>query len=322
MFGYIYPDKPELKIKDYHLFRAYYCGMCKNIGERYGQMQRMLLNYDTTFLGLFLSSMVEERETVSRERCVAHPLQKKAVIRSNPFLDYSTDIHILLAYHKLIDDWRDDKSPLALAGMAFLRKAYQKAKKRAPLQGKFIQERLRELNWLEKQRCCSVDQIADVFGRLVKDTILFSPIDWTQKQRKLMGWMGYNLGRWIYIMDAYDDLERDSRKKNYNVLLLQYEYKGEEIPSFKERIREPVEFNLVHTLAQISQSFELMELKKYRDLVENIICMGMYKKTQQVISGRSCKADGQPLSSSGCQGRGFRGGDSKGISGVGQEISS
>jgi len=104
MFGYILPEKPELKIKEYEIFRAYYCGVCKSIGDRFGQITRISLNYDSAFLALLLDSISRENVKIRKEKCFIHPLKKLFVARDSEVIDYASDINIILAYHNLKDN--------------------------------------------------------------------------------------------------------------------------------------------------------------------------------------------------------------------------
>ncbi len=283
------PDKPELKIKDYELFKAFYCGVCKSIGRRYGQLARLTLNYDSTFLALLLSSLKNSRELkLRRERCIVHAVKKRAVVIENDIVDYSSDINIILAYYNLEDNWKDRRSKLSAAGMLALKSGFKKIRNKYRLKCDTIEKRLKELDILEKEKCSSMDRAAEPFAKLMEEVLDCRELYSDEKPSKALRWIGYNMGKWIYILDAFDDLEDDIKENNYNPLVLQYHYNDEEIDTFKSRIREQVEFNLTFSLSEISKGFELMDIKSYRSLVENIIYLGMLKKTEQILSAGSC----------------------------------
>jgi hypothetical protein len=291
MFGYILPEKPEMKIKEFELFRAYYCGVCKSIGKRYGQLKRLTLNYDSTFLALLLSAVSEKQEEllIHKERCIVHPQKKNAVIKNNAVIDYASDINILLAYLNMRDNWRDERSVVSAAGMIAMRRAYKKICGKYKEKCAIIEKRLEELVLLEKSGCASMDMAAEPFARLMEEVLAFRQLPDYERYEAALKWAGYNIGKWIYILDAYDDLEKDAGKRQYNPLLLQFGYRGEPMEEFRERIRSRVEFNLTHALGQISKAYELMELKSNAPIVENIIYLGMLRKTEQILKGRSCK---------------------------------
>ncbi len=289
MFGYIMPDKPDLKIKEYELFKAFYCGVCKSIGRRCGQAARLTLNYDSAFLAVLLASLRDEELKVKRERCIAHPVKKRYVIKENKIIDYSSDINIILAYYNLEDNWRDKKSKLSLAGMAALRSGFKKIRDRYKEKCGIIENRLEELSKLEKEKCGSMDMAAEPFAKLMEEVLDYEELCKDEKLRKLLRWIGYNMGKWIYILDAYDDLEEDIKEGNYNPLIYQYGYNNEDVSAFRSGIREQVEFNLTYTLSEMAKACGLMDMKKNRGLVENIVYMGMLRKMEQILGTGSCK---------------------------------
>ena len=104
MFGYIMPEKSELKVKEYEMFRAFYCGVCKSIGKRIGNLPRITLNYDTTFLALLLVSLSSDGVKVTRKRCMLHPTKKSNIVIDNQIIDYAADMNIILSFYNLKDD--------------------------------------------------------------------------------------------------------------------------------------------------------------------------------------------------------------------------
>ena len=76
MFGYIYVNEQELKLKDYTAYRSFYCGLCRNLHQRYGRTAQMMLNYDLTFLAVLLTGLYEPETKAEEYRCIPHPFQK------------------------------------------------------------------------------------------------------------------------------------------------------------------------------------------------------------------------------------------------------
>lgn len=290
MFGYVLPEKSELKIKEYNVFRAYYCGLCKSIAKRCGQLSRLVLNYDCTFLALFLCSMDEKSDFFSGERCIAHPVNKRLTARMNPFIDYASDINIILAYFSLKDNWQDDKSIPSAAGMLVLYKAFRKCRARIPEKCGIIENYLHELAIVERQKCASMDRAAEPFARLMEEILCCKPLLDNESVESAVRWAGYNMGKWIYILDAYNDIEKDLKKGSYNPLIYQYAYKPEEsIESLRRRIKEEVGFNLTYSLSELARAFELLEIKKNRGILDNIIYLGTLRKMEQILDKGSCK---------------------------------
>ena len=289
MFGYVLPEKPELKVREYEMFKAYYCGVCKTIGKKYGQLPRAVLNYDCTFLALLLSSLARSKPVISRERCITHPAAKRNIARKDPAIEYASDMNVLLAYYNLEDKWKDDRSIAAAAGKVMLKNAFKRIRRKYPQKCDIIEDKLKELALLEKTGCSSVDRAAEPFAQIMETVMVQETLTADEKAREAVRWLGYNLGRWIYILDAYDDLEKDCKKKVYNPFIFQYNYQEGDISELKERIRPRVEFSLTFTLNEISKAFELLDLKENRGIVENIVYMGMLRKTEQILKTGSCR---------------------------------
>jgi len=285
MFGYIMPEKPELKIKEFDIYRAYYCGVCKSIGKRHGQIKRMTLTYDAAFLAILLSSIMNIETKLVKERCMVHPA-KKSFVTYNEIIDYSSDINIILAYNNIKDKWKDDKSKAALLGMAGLKKAYKKLTLKYPDKCAVINEKLEELAVLEKNKCDSIDAAAEPFAKLMEEVLDYEKLD--DKTRKILRWMGYNLGKWIYLIDAFDDLEDDIKSSSYNPLLTHFKYNGNSVFDFKNEIKAQTEFTLLYCLGQTSKAFELLDISENKGILENIVYLGMLSKTDKILCQRSC----------------------------------
>lgn len=283
LFGYVLPYKGELKVREYEIFKAYYCGLCKTMGKEFNQAVRFGLNYDLAFLALLLSSLENLPDTTRTEGCIAHPLQKQKIMNTNESLLYSSHISILLIYFKLLDDWQDEKSFTSLmASTAFL-KPSKKARKLYPLKYEKISTTLKLLSQLEKENCSSVDKSADLFAKIMEE-ITAAPFITDPKTTRILGWLGYNLGRWIYIIDAFADIKEDIKNKSYNPILLQYNYsKEEDMEDFLSRVKEPIKFSLTFTLENMAKSYELLEIKHNKGILDNIFYMGTRFKMDQVF---------------------------------------
>lgn len=285
MFGYITPEKPELKIKEFDIYRAYYCGVCKSIGKRHGQIKRMTLTYDAAFLALLLGSVLNIKTGLTKERCIVHPLKKSFVTR-NEIIDYSSDINIILAYNNMKDKWNDDKSKIALVGMAAFKRAYGKLVMEYPKKCAIINQRLGDLSKLEKEKCNSIDAASEPFAKLMEEVLDYEDLD--DKTRQILRWMGYNIGKWIYLVDAFDDMEDDIKNSNYNPFLTQFNYTGQDLAVFKNDIKSHAEFTVLYCLQEASKAFELLSLKENRGILENILYIGMLSKTDKILCQRSC----------------------------------
>ncbi|NLI39030.1 MAG: hypothetical protein GX384_06790 [Clostridiaceae bacterium] len=287
MFGYVEPDKPELKIREFEVFRGYYCGVCKSIGKRFGQVPRISLNYDLAFLAVLLDSTQGEMSIGKVERCIAHPIRKRYVIRRNQFVDYAADMNIVLAYYNLRDKWSDEKNLLGAFGSMVLRGAYKKASKRYKEKTEKIKSLLDELIRLEKEKCASLDEAAEPFANIMREVFQCPHVE-DESKRKVLGWLGYNIGRWIYILDAWDDLADDIKSGSYNAILLQFQYNGGDLDAFKASIKERLDFSLTYSLSECEKAYSLLGAVKNAGIIDNIIYSGLIVKTDKVLQGR-CK---------------------------------
>jgi len=282
MFGYIRPYKPEMKIKEYDVFKAYYCGLCKDLGRHYGQISRLFLNYETTFLALFLSGLSENKPTILPQSCIANPFKKKPVIQGNDYTSYSSDISIILTYHKFNDLKKDEKPVIGAAGMLVLSQAYKKACKKHPEKALAIQKLLSDLEALESQKCPRVDEAAEPFANLMKEIFLYENFNLKEESIQYLEFIAYNLGRFIYIIDAYDDLEKDLKYGNYNPLLLNFNYKGQELETFKKDIEDLVDFNLTYTLSRINEACDKLSFYRNKAIIKNILQLGLYNQLETI----------------------------------------
>jgi len=282
MFGYIAPDKPDLKIWEFEVFRGYYCGVCKAIAKQAGHIGRICLSYDAAFLALLLDSLKSDPIKGKLKRCFVHPVQKRFMVEKNSAVEFASDINIILSYYNLKDKWQDEKNLTGPIGLVILRKGFKRIKRKYPALINEIEKELSFLQKLEQKKTGFMDKASEPFARLMQNVFSFTEND--EKQKKALGWIGYNLGKWIYLLDAFDDLEDNIKSGAYNPLLIQFQYKHEEsIQDFKDRIREKTDFNLVYTLSEMEKAFSLLDIKKNKSILENIVYRGLLLKTRNVL---------------------------------------
>ncbi len=271
MFGYVNVYKDELKIKHYDSYKAYYCGLCKRIGKNHNQLSRLSLNYDFTFLALLLDSLNDKPHSFSTEGCIKK-IGKKKVISSAEGLDFAADMNVVFSYYKLKDDISDSHSIKArLAILPFKRRA-KKIIAKYPDLCKEISDCLMRLDFLEETGCDICNKVAHEFGSVMR--AMFSHYD------ESLSSFGFELGRLIYLMDAYDDIEKDYKEKNYNPAVLQYGYKGE----FNEEISNFISDSLYFTLSELGECYKQLDIKKNKEILDNIIYLGLRAKCDMIIN--------------------------------------
>lgn len=280
MFGYVTVYKDLISETEFNGFRAYYCGLCREMGKKCSQLSRLGLSYDMTFLAILLSSLNKDESETKDGVCAAHPFEKREYIFNDKALEYSAYMGVLLAYLKLRDDWKDERSIKALFGMFLYRRAYKKARRKYPDISDKITELLDELSVLEEQRCASIDQTADCFAKIL--SVLFTPpFIRDEGTLRITGWLGYNLGRWIYILDAYNDMEKDYKKNDYNPFLCKYPDKT--AAQIKEEIRENIKESMIFTLDNIASSYELLNIYKQDSLIRHILYEALRLKQDSIL---------------------------------------
>ena len=265
MFGYVNAYKDLLRVCDYNVFRGYYCGLCKQLGKKFNQLTRFGLSYDMTFLAILISSLEDKKIDLKMQNCIAHSISKRPVIKEDDGIAYSADMSVILTYMKLKDDWQDEHNLKSFARVAYFFPMKKSAKK-YPKQYQCIKSNLSKLSELEKEKVKNIDAVADCFGKLLEG--IFNLND----NNKALAWLGYHIGRFIYIVDAYKDIEKDLKTKSYNPFIEMY---GENLKT--EDLKESVKDSLIFTLSEISNAYNLLDIKKNKELLDNIIYLGLRK---------------------------------------------
>lgn len=270
MFGYIRPWECELRVREDKEYKGYYCGLCQSIRRRYGTLARLALNYDCAFLCAFLSE--HEGDTVfEQRRCGLHPFRgREAMSAPSPAMDYGADVNVLLFWLSLEDRWMDEHRFSAFLTRALFKPAYRKAASFQPALTRQVEKALTSLHKLEKEKAVCTDEPSDAFGTLMKAVVESAPYLEGQ-DKEAAGWMFYNLGRWIYLVDAWDDREKDEKQGAYNVMNLA----GTD--------REQAEYLLYISLAQAEKGYDLVEMEGPHGLVDNIMHDGCRMVTRRLL---------------------------------------
>ncbi|MGN0106371.1 MAG: DUF5685 family protein [Hominilimicola sp.] len=283
MFGYVTICKDTLSEQGYKMFKAYYCGLCKAIGKRCSQSARMGLSYDMTFLAMVLSALCSSETEMNDRKCLLHPTRENICVENDRAVEYAADMGVMLSFLKLLDDWNDDRSIKALMSMLLFRRGVRKAKRRYPEAYDSIRVCLDRLSRLEKERCAEIDETADCFAKILE--ILFTP-DFIadENEKRILSWLGYNIGRWIYIIDAYNDIEKDMKKNSYNTFL--EKYRGKPLSEIKTELKEKLDISMTFTLENAASAYDLLTVHKNSEVLDNIIYNSL-KRKQNLILGEN-----------------------------------
>lgn len=296
MFGYVKAHIPELKVKEYELYKAAYCGVCKSMGKCTGCCSRMALTWDSVFLFLLRTALSHESFEIKRGRCIAHPLKKRPYAASSAELDFSARATAVLTYYKLRDDLDDESGFKRFLSRVLLPEA-RRAKKRADLKELegICASLLTELHEIEKANTPSFDVPADISARLTAELFAFG-FDKGSKEYKLLYEIGYRTGKFIYAADAADDFYDDVKKGRYNPYLAMLK-KTSLDDNDKAMIRDAVRCEADRVLSALDLiDFEGNE--GIKAILYNIACFGMQYKTEAILkqtNKKERKTDERPI---------------------------
>ena len=272
MFGYVLINKEELKFKEYDVYKSYYCGLCQTLNNRSGRFAQLTLNYDMTFLQLLLTGLYEPKTKLENFRCKIHPF-KKSIKRSNEITDYIADMNLFLAYLNCIDDWEDEKKLSRKIYTIIVKNKVKKIKKQYPEKTAKLEAILKKSSEYEKKKEHDIDKISSYSGELMSELFLYKEDEWKQTLSR----MGFFLGKYIYIIDAYEDIEKDLKKGNYNPFSEIYQNEG--FDDFVNQI-------LTMMISECASEFEELPIIEDVDILRNILYSGVWAKFQSIRNKR------------------------------------
>lgn len=273
MFGYVTINKADMKFKEFDIYHSYYCGLCTVLKEQYGKRGQLTLSYDMTFALMLLSSLYEPQTQESTVKCIAHPFEKHPV-RRNEITQYVADMNVLLSFYKCEDDWKDEKKFSRLCYGRLLNGPFQKIRKRYPKKAEKIAGLLRELSGLEQKNTDDIDRMSGLFGEIMAQILLYRQDEWQENLYNL----GYYLGKFIYLIDAYEDIEKDIKKKNYNPLRHLYE---------RAEFEDETETILTMMMAECSRNFEQLPVIENAEILRNILYSGVWCRYETIKAKRN-----------------------------------
>lgn len=293
MFGYVKPLKDDLKVHQYTAFKSYYCGLCHHIKKDFGHLPRLVLNYDLTTLAVLLDGLSPNKTYRTHSGCITNPIKKKPIIVSNDALSYAGAMNVSLAYYKLLDDVKDEKSVKSQA-LATLLSPYSN-KFSQPVQeiNKVIHTQLQKLEVLETTKNFhSIDEISDSSALIVANILKMYPHPYHEDSlalREDLFNFGYALGKWIYIIDALDDLKKDMETHAFNPINVLYNQDNLSYDELIKKVREPIGFTLLNCGATCKTMLYRLPLVRNKALLKNIVVLGMMDEYTKVISSCNCK---------------------------------
>ncbi len=278
MFGYVRILKSELRVWEYETYHAVYCSLCKQLGKTYGPFARLTLSYDFTFLALLSLSLQNGEVPQKSGRCTCNPLKKCSYCTDcDGVLENASAAAMVMLYYKLLDNIDDSEMPkklfYKLLSPYFSRK-HKKAVAKYPQFGEIVGEYIERQNLLEKNGCTVLDEIAEPTAVALGK--IFELLTDDASQKRVLSQLGYCIGKWIYLIDCAADLEKDIKDGSFNPLKI-----GATEP-LKEYAKARLEPLLNTCITNAGLSLELLDVKKYRGILENIVYLGM-KSTQNTV---------------------------------------
>lgn len=286
MFGYIKPYKPEMKVREFDTFKAVYCGLCKQLSHVFGPFSSLTLSYDFTFIATVSIAMSPACGGFKRCRCVANPLKKKACLLPCDDLTFCASTAMLMIYYKVIDNINDSGFFGKLRGyflLPFAANARRKAKKIYPEIDEIIAVAMKKQAEIEKSDNLSVDRAADSTAAalaLICERLCDDPT-----QKKILNRFGYLIGRYVYFADALDDIDDDQKSRSYNPFLKKFANENQSLDEIKEYAKGVI--NL--TVGEIPPAYELLNLKRHKEILDNIIYLGLHNEISIILNKKEQK---------------------------------
>lgn len=272
MFGYVQTYRPDLKVREDMWYQGVYCGLCRVLGKRYGLLARMTLNYDFTFLALFRMSLSNTQGEAEQRRCFVHPLRKRMCVKANAQMEFAADAAQLLVYYKWQDTVRDEKALKRLGALLLtpmMRSMHKKAAQYRPALDALFADCMARQRAVEESGTASLDAAAEPTAVMMQ--ALLSDLAVDSAQARVLERFGYCFGRWVYLADAADDLEKDRKSGAYN--------------PYSEGDKASTLPSLNACTAECVAAYALLDNRLYDGLIRNILECGMPSVSRQIASG-------------------------------------
>lgn len=266
MFGYINVNREKLNSADRGMYQSYYCGLCQMLKENFGRKGQMLLNYDMTFLIVLLTGLYELESQKQEFTCPMHPTRKQTAWL-NEATGYAADMNLLLGYHNLEDDWKDDKSYTKKALAKILEKDYVNVREKYKRQAEAVETYMEKLKAAEEDKEQNLDVTAGLTGEMMGEIFDWKRDEWSEELHCL----SFYMGKFIYLMDAYEDMEKDKKKKQYNPLRLMADQCQGDFETFCKLM-------LTSMMSECARSFERLPILTHADILRNVLYSGVWSK--------------------------------------------
>ncbi len=291
MFGYVKPFKPDMKMREFEAYQSVYCGLCRQLGRSFGPFAKLTLSYDFTFLSMLAMAMSDEEPKSQTGACPANPFKKRLFVKENAASEFSADCAMIIFYYKVKDSLADRgflEKLRAVFAYPFAALARKKAAKRQPDIDAAMAQTTKSQAKIEHAGSALTDEAAQPTAQSL--SIIFSMLTDDNVQKRVLTQLGYLLGRYIYLCDAFDDIEKDIKLKNYNPFVIS----SKEKPADEIYAQAKASLNL--TMAAISAAYELLNIRRFKTILDNIIYQGLPSTVQSIVqkySSNCPKSEGE-----------------------------
>ena len=277
MLGVMTVRQDELKFREFDRYRGFYCGLCRAIGKLCGSVCRMALSFEMTFLAMLLTALYETQTTEEKHRCGFHPVHKRLML-GNEAIDYCADLSALVSYYDLLDGWEDERRVDRLAESRLLKGAAMRVGEALPRQREAVEAYVRKLHAVEARNDQNLDAAANLTGDMLAELFVMKKDVYGNDLRE----MGYYLGKFIYLCDCYEDIERDEKKHSYNPLLAR---------SRSDTFAADCEQMLSDMMARAAMACERLPLLEDAEIMRNILYSGIWLRFEHASERRKAKKE-------------------------------
>lgn len=278
MFGYINVNSQELSEENKRIYQSYYCGLCRSLRQFCGKKGQALLNYDMTFLVVLLTGLYEPKTVTEEFTCAIHPV-KKRTYSANAVQNYAAQMNVLLAYYNLVDDWKDKKSYTKRTLASMLKRDYERVEEAYPRQTEAVETYIARLEEYERSRETNIDLVAGLTGEMLGELFAWREDEWYDELKTL----GFYMGKFVYLMDAYEDFEEDVRRDSYNPLRF---LSTEDEQQFETLCR----LMMTSMMSECAKSFERLPILLHADILRNILYSGVWSRYEYLQLKRKKKS--------------------------------
>jgi len=276
LLGVMTVRKEELKIREYDRYRSFYCGLCRAIGKRCGSVCRLALSFEMTFLAMLHTALYESETQTQLRRCALHPVHRRPML-GNEAVDYCADLSAMISYYDLRDGWEDERRVDRLAESALLKGAAKRAGDALPRQRDAVVQYVNALHEVENRNEQNLDAAANLTGEMLAELYVMKEDVYARDLREL----GFYLGKFIYLCDCYEDLERDEKKRSYNPLLSRRSQNGFEADC---------EQMLSDMMARACMAFERLPILQDAEILRNILYSGIWLRFENATERRKASS--------------------------------